>query len=154
MASQLRVKIRTYSYDLSAVWAQDTLPESITLTNNTGAPTELHQSSSNYSLLVALQACQIITWTYLTMRKQPQAGPSTHNFFVRCPAVSDRSPLLSQRKPLVKLLLPHSTGYSRSAIHNLQTVLFKAATLLCTAPITTLLAQHLLSLPAAAGHFL
>lgn len=126
----------------------------VTLTNKTGAPTELHKSSSNYSLPVALQACQIITWSYLTTRKQPQAGPSTHNFFVRCPAVPAKSPLLSQRKPLVKLLLPHSTGYSRSAIHNLQTVLLKAATLPCTAPSTTLLAQHLLSLTAAAGHFL
>lgn len=82
----------------------------VTSTNNTGAPAELHQSSSNYSLSVALhalQACQIITWSYLTRRKQqPQAGPSTHSVCVRCPAVSDRSPLLSQRKPLVKLLLP------------------------------------------------
>lgn len=53
----------------------------VTSTNNTGAPAELHQSSSNYSLSVALQACQIITWSYLTRRKQqPQAGPSISVF--------------------------------------------------------------------------
>lgn len=153
---------------LSSVWGSGHIPMAIVLcehrtrglravtsTNNTGAPAELHQSSSNYSLSVALQACQIITWSYLTRRKQqPQAGPSI-SVFVSGVRLFLIEALCSPRESLWwSCYSPHSSGYSRSAIHNLQTVLSKAATPLCTAPSTTLLAQHLLSLTAAAGRFL
>lgn len=153
---------------LSSVWGSGHIPMAIVLcehrtrdlravtsTNNTGAPAELHQSSSNYSLSVALQACQIITWSYLTRRKQqPQAGPSI-SVFVSGVRLFLIEALCSPRESLWwSCYSPHSSGYSRSAIHNLQAVLSKAATPLCTAPSTTLLAQHLLSLTAAAGRFL
>lgn len=153
---------------LSSVWGSGHIPMAIVLcehrtrdlravtsTNNTGAPAELHQSSSNYSLSVALQACQIITWSYLTRRKQqPQAGPSI-SVFVSGVRLFLIEALCSPRESLWwSCYSPHSSRYSRSAIHNLQTVLSKAATPLCTAPSTTLLAQHLLSLTAAAGRFL
>lgn len=153
---------------LSSVWGSGHIPMAIVLcehrtrdlravtsTNNTGAPAELHQSSSNYSLSVVLQACQIITWSYLTRRKQqPQAGPSI-SVFVSGVRLFLIEALCSPRESLWwSCYSPHSSGYSRSAIHNLQTVLSKAATPLCTAPSTTLLAQHLLSLTAAAGRFL
>lgn len=153
---------------LSSAWGSGHIPMAIVLcehrtrdlravtsTNNTGAPAELHQSSSNYSLSVALQACQIITWSYLTRRKQqPQAGPSI-SVFVSGVRLFLIEALCSPRESLWwSCYSPHSSRYSRSAIHNLQTVLSKAATPLCTAPSTTLLAQHLLSLTAAAGRFL
>lgn len=173
LLSPMELLLRRYviTWLLSSAWGSGHIPMAIVLcehrtrglravtsTNNTGAPAELHQSSSNYSLSVALhalQACQIITWSYLTRRKQqPQAGPSI-SVFVSGVRLFLIEALCSPRESLWwSCYSPHSSGYSRSAIHNLQTVLSKAATPLCTAPSTTLLAQHLLSLTAAAGRFL